>query len=381
MDTELRPSLRSGVGAAVDRNGRLRIMQFARSRHVVYEVAPAVLDMVPLLDGTRTRSQLLGALLPRHPDLSAADVDAVLAVLDDASVLDHLHAEGWNDLLTPLERRTYARQLDFLRDFGDSTEAPTRMLRRLRHSRVLVLGLGGTGTWMAQALALAGVGHLRLTDADVVEPSNLSRQLFYGAADVSRGKTEVAIERLRAQFGELLDVEGISRHVTGVSAVEKVLDDCHLVVNCADEPDINTTSRWVAEACMPRRIPHLVGGGYDGHAGLIGPTILPYESACWTCFQKEHSRQREERDPAGEELTYLTPTRRRHTGALAPLAAVVANVQAWDAIRVLTQCGPPLLANRLGEINFADLGISWTPVDRDPDCLMCAEGKYSPWTS
>jgi molybdopterin-synthase adenylyltransferase len=366
VDVNVRPALRPGVGAAVDENGHLRLMKFAHSVHLVYEVSEAVIALVARLDGTDSVTELVASLVPSHPELTVAAAAEVLGVLDADGLLDWWPSEPVSPALSPLEQAVYRRQMDFFREFSGDALGPARMQGRLRDATVAILGVGGTGTWFATYLALCGVRNLRLVDPDVVESSNLSRQLTFGIADVGRPKAHAAAATLGAQFGELLDVEAIACRVHGPETISPIVDGCDLVVNCADEPDIDTASEWVAEACMPRGIPHLVGGGYDGHTGLIGPMILPGRSACWECFQTHH-RARHRPMP----LRYITPTRRRHTGAFAPLAALVTSVQSWDAVRVLSGGNRSLLADRHGEVDFESLSIRWTEVPRVPDCPLC----------
>ena len=57
-----------------------------------------------------------------------------------------------------------------------------------------------------------------------------------------------------------------------------------LIINCADEPNVDKTSRIVAEYAMEKRIPHIIGGGYNLHLTLIGQTIIPFKTACFECF-------------------------------------------------------------------------------------------------
>lgn len=359
------PSLRPGVGAAVDSAGRLRMIRFASSTHLVYDVEPHVPDLVALLDGSRSTADLLRAVRAAHPHVAAQDVENVLDVLHAEGLLDGIPARG-SCGLAPHERHVYRRQLDFLADFAPAHGHQDDLLAALRDARVLVLGLGGTGSWVAQSLALCGVGGLRLVDPDVVDPSNLSRQVLYTRHDVGAAKADVAQARLTHQLGDLCSVEAVSRHLTGPADLADLVAGCDLVVNCADEPDINTTSAWVAHVCAPLRIPHLVGGGYDGHSGMLGLTIVPGRTTCWACIQRDHRK----RWPP-EQLRYLPPSRRRHRGAFAPLAAVITNIQVWDAIRVLTGIAPPILANRVGELDFADLSVTWHDVPPDPDCPRC----------
>ena len=90
------------------------------------------------------------------------------------------------------------RQLRYFSDIGDSELTPSRCQERLREAKIAVLGVGGLGGWSAWALACTGVGEMWLIDGDVVEISNLNRQILYTEADIGQLKVERAAERLRA---------------------------------------------------------------------------------------------------------------------------------------------------------------------------------------
>lgn len=366
------PRLRPGVGAGIDSDGHLRVIFFSQSRHVVYAAEPPVVDAVKLLmDGAET-DRMLAELQSAHPGFTRADLDEILSALDDEGAIEDT-AEAPAPLGTR-ELLRYSRQIDLFHDFrhqdgaarGADRVHPVEAQRRLRQATVTVIGVGGTGSWMAQSLALTGVGHLRLVDPDVVELSNLSRQVLYSAGDLGRSKADAAARRLDDSTGTGVRVTALRTRLDADTDLDGLLAGSDLVVNCADEPDINTTAGWIARSCTALRIPHIVGGAYAGHVGMIGPTIVPGSTACWTCYERDNARR-----GAGEVITPLSPHRNRHTAAFAPLSAVVANIQAWDAVRVLTGVAPPLLADRLGELDLASLELTWREVPRDPDCPVC----------
>ncbi len=357
------PCLKDDIGAARDSEGHLRIIIFSEHRHLVFKVTEPIFSLIPLLDGSRTFRELSALMQVTFPALTSDDIQSTLNLLGDEGVLTYRPNTQPVGVLNEDERERYRRQLSYLRDFGESVDHPDVMQRRVRDSTVAVLGLGGTGTWITQSLARIGVGRLRLVDFDNVDASNLARQVLFGVGDIGRPKALAAKIEIERQFDGDVVVEAVDRVVE--PPLGDLVDSCDFVINCADEPDINKTADWVAEACMMQSIPHQVGGGYDGHIGMIGPTIVPFASACWTCFQTDYQR----RQPR-LSLTYLTPTH-KYSGALAPLAAAITNIQVWDVLRVISGCGKPLLANRTGELDFQTLSLSWTDVPRDGSCLMC----------
>jgi molybdopterin/thiamine biosynthesis adenylyltransferase len=217
---------------------------------------------------------------------------------------------------------------------------------RLARASVTIVGLGGIGSWIALTLAGAGVGHMTLIDPDRVEESNLHRQPLYHDADTRKAKAAVAAERIRA-MNPRARVDAISRSLS--RKVLHQLTEVDLVVCCADEPSVEDAGRIVGSFCFPRGIPHIISGGYSFHAGFLGPTIVPGKSACWNCFI-QHERGR---DPfQGYDILF----RAKSGGTVGPVAGIIAQIHAWEALRVLTGMQPRLLGAQ-GEFDFMGLTI------------------------
>ena len=104
--------------------------------------------------------------------------------------------------------------------------------RKLAGARAVVVGLGALGSMSSDLLARAGVGHLRLVDRDVVELTNLQRQLLYSERDVDRPKAEAAAERLRSVNSEI-EIEPVSKDVHSAT-VREILRDADVVVDGTD---------------------------------------------------------------------------------------------------------------------------------------------------
>ncbi|TDC01152.1 ThiF family adenylyltransferase [Nonomuraea longispora] len=351
--------LRPGVVAGVDRDGRLHVVFLSSGKHCVYDAGPEALRVVELLGTPRTVTQILDDVGGAHEGFGPELLQEILAALEADDALDFI-APGEQDGETEL----YRKQISFFRDSAGSHTEALAMQRQVRESRVAVVGAGGLGSWVAQTLAMTGIGHIVIMDPDVVTPGNLPRQAMYYAEDAGLVKAEV----LKARIERATD--GRSQVTTHARSLTEDFDGdafatCDLVVNCADEPSVQVTTEWISAACMPYGTPHIVGGGYTGHAGFIGTTIIPGVTGCLTCYRTVHPL---------DEKYQLEPLAgdRRDSGAFAPMAAVIANLQVWDAIRVLTGIGPPLLADRVGEIDARTLSIDWRAFTRHPACDLCA---------
>jgi len=228
------------------------------------------------------------------------------------------------------------------------------ILLRLSLERVAQLDLGRYGR--ALLLAMAGVGSLTLVDGGSVKKSNLTRQPLYREEQVGWRKVEAARVSLHA-LNPGLRVVLHHASISGPQDLDPLIPGHDLVINAMDDPDINTTSSWVAEVAEREGVPYLLAGGYTGHIGRIGPTVLPGRTAEWNAYQLHHEKR-----TRGNPDVHFVVGRENHKAAFAPLSALVSALQTWDAIRVLARLGDPLLAGRLGEVDFATGEVRWETV-------------------
>jgi len=190
--------------------------------------------------------------------------------------------------------------------------------RRLLASRAVIIGCGALGAVHIETLARAGVGALRLVDRDVVELSNLHRQILYTEADAAAGmpKAVAAARRVQAINSDV-DVEGIVDDV-GPLSVERLIDGADVVLDATD----NFETRYVLnDAAVKHGIPWIYGAVVGG-AGLT-MTVRPGRTPCLRCVF-------ETMPPPGSGPTCDT------AGVAMPAVTVVASIQAAEAIKLLS---------------------------------------------
>lgn len=162
------------------RGGRMRIggVLFGLAAEVESE-RQWVWHLALAMDGTRTRDALVAAVRARDPDVTATDVDDAITALREAGFVEDAAAEPPPEL-TARDRERYGRGVDLYRWMDLSARSNAWEIQaRLRHASVLLVGVGGTGGGVAEGLVASGVGHLHCVDPDVVELSNLNRQMLY----------------------------------------------------------------------------------------------------------------------------------------------------------------------------------------------------------
>src|SRR5213080_4954322 len=222
------------------------------------------------------------------------------------------------DDLTVDEVRRYSRHL-IIPDVGKTGQ------RRLKNARVLCVGAGGLGSPALLYLAAAGVGTLGIIDFDVVDESNLQRQIIHGQSDVGRPKAVSAMESVR-EVNPLVNVVLHEERLDSDNAMQ-IFEPYDLIVDGTD----NFATRYlVNDACVLLGKPYVWGSIYrfDGQASVFWAEYGP----CYRCLYPEPP-------PPG-----MVPSC-AEGGVLGVLCASIGSIQATDAIKVLTGVGEPLLGS------------------------------------
>lgn len=243
----------------------------------------------------------------------------------------------------PGRARRYARQLS-LPGMGADGQ------RRLLGSTVALVGVGGLGCPAALYLAAAGVGRLVLVDGDLVDESNLHRQVLYGTADVGRPKVEAAAERLRALNPDVA-VEPRAERLTAGNA-RSLLGGADIV---ADGSDNFPTRFLVNDACVLLGKPNAHGSifRYEGQVSFFDGRSGP----CYRCLHPEPP-------PPG-----LVPSC-AEAGVLGILPGVVGCLQATEVVKHLLGIGESL-SGRLVLYDALSLTFRELRLRKDPDCPVC----------
>lgn len=243
----------------------------------------------------------------------------------------------------------YARQL-VLRGFGPAAQTS------LHDARVLVIGVGGLGSPAASYLAAAGVGTITLVDTDVVDLTNLHRQLLYTTPDVGRPKLTVARERLQAINPHVV----VQTHDTRLTAANaRALVDGHDVVIDATD---NFPARYALnEACLALRVPFVYGSvaRFDGQVSVFAGANGSTPGPCYRCLF-----------PVMPEPGTV-PTCAEE-GVLGVVPGIIGLLQATEAIKLIAGIGTPLI----GQLLLVDLlshDHQRITVARRLDCPACGD--------
>lgn len=222
--------------------------------------------------------------------------------------------------------------------------------RKLKAARVLLVGAGGLGSPAALYLAAAGVGTLGIVDFDVVDVTNLHRQIIHGTSDVGRPKLQSATDRLR-EVNPFVTIEPHEVRLTSANALD-IIAKYDLVVDGTD----NFATRYlVNDACVLTGKPNVYGSifRFDGQASVF---CTP-EGPCYRCLYREPP-------PAG-----MVPSC-AEGGVLGILPGLVGTIQATEAIKLILGIGEPLIG-RLLLVDSLGARQRTVKIRKDPTCPAC----------
>ena len=247
--------------------------------------------------------------------------------------------------LTVDEVRRYSRHL-IIPDVGMTGQ------KRLKNAKVLCVGAGGLGSPALLYLAAAGVGTLGIVDFDVVDESNLQRQVIHGQSDIGRSKAESARDSIR-EINPYVNVIVHKERLDSDNAMQ-IFADYDLIVDGTD----NFATRYlVNDACVLLGKPYVWGSIYrfDGQASVFWAEYGP----CYRCLYPEPP-------PPG-----MVPSC-AEGGVLGVLCASIGSIQVNEAIKLITGIGEPL-AGRLMIYDALEMTYRSVKVRKDPECPVCGK--------
>jgi adenylyltransferase/sulfurtransferase len=244
-------------------------------------------------------------------------------------------------------QKRYSRQI-ILEQIGESGQ------KKLKDTNALVVGCGALGSVIADHLARAGIGKIRLVDRDIVEIENLQRQILYDENDLGTPKALAAKEKLKIVNSQI-EIEEIVKDFSP-NAAKDIVKDVQIVLDGTD----NMQTRYlINDICVKEHIPWVYGGAVSTYGMSLN--IVAGKSACLTCAFPYMPK-------AGSLPTCDT------VGVLNTIPSIIASIQATEAIKIILDknYSKDLLVYDVWNHDFKSIRIK-----RNSECLTCEQNKFA----
>jgi len=230
----------------------------------------------------------------------------------------------------------YSRQI-ILPEIGEEGQ------QKLSSAKVVVAGAGGLGSPVLYYLASAGVGHIKMIDSDIVDITNLNRQIIHFENDIDKEKVQSAKEKLE-QYNRDIIIDAVTIMLDDKN-IGEYLAGYDIVLSCAD----NKKTRYlINHACVNNKI-ILIDGGIQGFEGYV-LTVIPGVTPCYQCIFPQKDKERQT------------------VGILGATAGAIGSMMAMEAIKYIV--GIPITSH-FNYVDLLDLRITPVKANRDINCPVC----------
>lgn len=221
---------------------------------------------------------------------------------------------------------------------------------KLLEASVAIIGLGGLGSPVAMYLAATGVGRMTLVDDDLVDESNLQRQIVHRESTVGEAKVKSAEETIRTLNHEAV-VDTYDRRLTGAE-LHSLVDSVNVVVDATD----NFGSRYeINEVCLSTQTPLVSGAAIRTEGQVAVFDFANPDSPCYRCLYS---------DGADEELNCA------ENGVIAPLVGIIGTIQAMETVKLIVGFGDTLIGYVL-YIDAKRMDLRKFKLPKNPNCPTC----------
>ncbi len=349
--------------AIVPDGSRVLVYSHAHQRLELSDPDGGITQLLRLLAEEGGTARRLARKLRRlgHP-VSERDVEVCLASLDGLGLLQPRetgpHARGQHS-------DRHESNLRYYELFASRQRSARDIHSSVARSRILLLGAGGAGSGILQALVGAGVPWVRIVDFDVVESKNLARQFCYSETDIGRLKVEAAAEWVRGYSAGTV-VDPVVARISTAREVQDLAVGADVVICAIDTPA--DAQLIVNDACMALGIPFVTGGLQQ--STLYYWSVEPGVSPCRMCLELHRHDALAAHDAALASPLMLASRVNRGTG---PVAQLLSGFMALEALRYVARHDHPVASARYRWIGLADsMKTASDAWDFHPDCPYCS---------
>lgn len=260
------------------------------------------------------------------------------------------------------EDTLYDRQIRFLNSFETNELSGQDFNQKLQNRKIVIIGLGAYGNWLALHCARLGIKHIIGIDHDVVELSNLHRQVLYTTDDIGLKKAE-ACAKVVTGSDSSVKFEGICKKIESEADLMPYLSDADFVFNAfgyyPEEEAKNTIPGLITTACIKKKIPMLCLS-----TNWIGPLYLPGKSACYFCAVTDSK--------LAPILRRIKKNSRVDKRAFCPILSMTCSLAALEAVCYLTGITQPSSIEGIRSIDPFNIEKStFFPIEKSMTCSFC----------
>jgi molybdopterin-synthase adenylyltransferase len=257
----------------------------------------------------------------------------------------------------------YSRYDRHLQYYSLNGLCPIATQKKLQQVSVTLIGVGGIGNWIALNLVGLGIKKIRLIDHDVIEESNLTRQVLFSEYDVGQLKVKIAEKELKKRNSSVI-IESSTENVNE-NNIARLIEGTDFVVLSADRPFF-VIQKLLNQNCISLNIP-LLNVGYAAGDGMMGPLVIPRSSACLDCagYFKNSNYYFTKSNEAEEFSEHF------RAPSFVCLNSLISCMASYEIVKFFLNLGECISINHAIRINPLDFSIQKIYCERNEKCKTC----------
>lgn len=343
-----------------DKTIRLGGIQDGLARDIITSDAKIVLELLVFMNGDKTLNDICDFMKSTY-NINKEETESMIKVLIEKGCIEDPAGFSAENFLEE-EKEMYQRSVNLF-SWMDKTERINHweLQNKLKNSRVGILGVGGVGSHVAISLARMGVGEIKILDFDIVERSNLNRQVLFEENDIGNSKVEVAKKRLES-INPYIKVEAINKVIQNVDDIIDFGKDIDLLMLCADEPRYKI-DRYTNRAIHILKIP-LITASYASTV-VNYRTVIPGKTPCLECLYLKQMKHM-----AYSETITSGKMFGRRNAVTAPIAGLTGNLSSNEAVLLLTGLKSSSSPNNF-QLDLYSMEVHDIQLDFIDECPVC----------
>jgi len=319
--------------------------------------------LIPLLDGSLTIDGIHNSLRVYNVE----DIDKYLDLLIQNNIVQN---KNDNKGITP----RLLPQSEFLTDLRIPLH---EVMEKIQNSTVGIIGLGGQGAFIASSLANEGIGHIKCIDPDIVTDEDTYFSSLFKQNDIGKRREQVLTEFMNKTYNEL-DFEVSNLTTITEKDIYDWINDCDIVIFAMDK-GFSAVLYWVNKAALQRTPPlPWFSTEVEGIEGIIGPMIIPGETACYMCYKMRSIANENSFSDSISYNRYLKDRKKDESSKRSNLSIglnISANFIALEVFKALTGYIQPQLLSKIFVVNYMNLNCEFHKILRKPNCPHCGIKK------
>lgn len=313
--------------------------------------------LIPLLKGTRSEDEIVAELNDLDPQYIRGELSELMAM----GLIETVPSTALSDE----ETDRYSLQLIF---FSHFTNLAVQDI--LNKSKVILVGLGEVGSGILTSLALSGVQEIIGIDWKGVTKDDVYQTGFYHTHDIDKARAEVCSDKVKS-LNPLIRYTPVSSEIKEKDDISSIAKEANLLIVSFDEQQIDFL-HLINDFCLESKIPWS-SCCIEGFRGLIGPTVIPYQTPCYTCYEIRSSANIKHYEAYMAYRTYRQSHSEKlvHFGRLNSFANTVASGMSLEVVKFLTDIKPLLTYGKTLSIDFLEMKTEMHPILRFPRCPSC----------